>query len=64
MKSATIFSVLLAGATVQAATVPPMVRLKEMPWADIQKRQALGMLTTLMGARDSKLRSFDSLTVV
>lgn len=49
MKSATILSVLLAGATVQAAMVPPVVRDKEMPWGAIQRRQALAALTSLMG---------------
>ena len=51
MKYATVFSVLLAGATVQAAMVPPMVRDKEVNWGAVQKRQALGTLTWLMGMR-------------
>ncbi|QDS69560.1 hypothetical protein FKW77_007927 [Venturia effusa] len=49
MKSATVLSVLLAGATVQAATVPPNIPDKKVPWADVQKRQAIATLTTLMG---------------
>lgn len=57
MRFATVFSVLLAGATVQAAMVPPMVRDKEVPWADVQKRQALGTLTWLLGAREVEAQS-------
>jgi hypothetical protein len=49
MKSATVFSLLLAGATVQAAMVPPMVHDKAVNWGAVQKRQALGTLTWLMG---------------
>lgn len=64
MKSVTFLSVLLAGATVQAATVPPMIRDKELPWADIQRRQAVAALTSLMGARGSKTRSFELLIVM
>jgi hypothetical protein len=50
MKSTTLFSLLLAGSTVQGGLVPPMVRDKEVNWNAVQKRQALGTLTWLMGA--------------
>jgi hypothetical protein len=49
MKSFALFSLLLAGSTVQGGLVPPNTSSKNIDWKYEQKRQILGTLTWLIG---------------